>query len=61
MISKNCNDTYGHQYGDRVLRQVSNIIKNSLRREDIVSRYGGEEIIVYMYDIKSIYDVYTRM
>lgn len=58
---KKCNDTYGHQYGDRVLRQVSNIIKNNLRKEDIVSRYGGEEIIVYMYNIKSIYDVYTRM
>lgn len=58
---KKCNDTFGHQYGDKVLRQVSNIIKNNLRDEDIVARYGGEEIIVYMYNVKEINDVYRRM
>ncbi|WP_446898672.1 diguanylate cyclase [Clostridium sp. LBM24168] len=58
---KNCNDTFGHQYGDKVLRLVSSIIKDNLRNEDIVARYGGEEIIVYMYDVKKEEDVYRRM
>lgn len=58
---KLCNDTFGHQYGDKVLRRVSNIIKNNLRCEDLVARYGGEEIIVYMYNIKNVKDVYYRM
>jgi diguanylate cyclase (GGDEF)-like protein len=58
---KKCNDTFGHQYGDKVLRQVSSIIKSNLRNEDIVARYGGEEIIVYMYDVKREEDVYHRM
>lgn len=51
---KKCNDTFGHQYGDEVLKTVSNIIKNSVREEDIVARYGGEEIIIFLYDLNDI-------
>lgn len=58
---KNCNDTFGHQYGDKVLWQVCSIIKSNLRNEDLVARYGGEEIIVYMYDVKKKDDIYRRM
>ncbi|MHC6180616.1 sensor domain-containing diguanylate cyclase [Clostridium sp. JNZ X4-2] len=58
---KSCNDTFGHQYGDVVLKRVSSIIKDKLRKEDMVARYGGEEIIIYMYDIKGVSDVYNRM
>ncbi|MFL0194722.1 diguanylate cyclase [Clostridium sp. WILCCON 0269] len=58
---KRFNDTFGHQYGDVVLKSVSGIIKSSLRKEDLVARYGGEEIIIYMYDIKGTLDVYNRM
>lgn len=58
---KRFNDNFGHQYGDMVLKTVSNIIKSSLRKEDLVARYGGEEIIIYMYDIKGTLDVYNRM
>ena len=58
---KRFNDNFGHQYGDVVLKTVSGIIKNSLRKEDLVARYGGEEIIIYMYDIKGTLDVYNRM
>ncbi|KAA8670510.1 diguanylate cyclase [Clostridium sp. MT-14] len=58
---KNCNDTFGHQCGDMVLKRVSSIIKDNLRKEDMVARYGGEEIIIYMYDIKEMLDVYNRM
>ncbi len=41
------NDTYGHPYGDIVLIKVANIIKNATRANDIVARYGGDEIIIY--------------
>ncbi len=44
---KKVNDTYGHPYGDIVLKEVSSIIKNNTRPNDIVARYGGEEIIIF--------------
>lgn len=58
---KRCNDTYGHQCGDIVLKKISDIIKCNLRKEDIVARYGGEEIIVCMYDVDKPSYVYYRM
>ena len=45
---KRINDTYGHDRGDRVLRGVAQIIKDSVREEDIVVRYGGEEFMVIL-------------
>ncbi|MBV7274076.1 diguanylate cyclase [Clostridium thailandense] len=58
---KKCNDTYGHQCGDSVLKEISSIVKNNLRKKDIVSRYGGEEIIVFMNDISKPSYAYYRM
>lgn len=58
---KICNDTKGHQCGDAVIKKISKVIKDNLREEDICGRYGGEEIIVYMYGVKNIIDVYNRM
>jgi len=43
---KKINDTYGHQIGDKVLQNVSRIIKKLLREKDLVIRYGGEEFII---------------
>lgn len=43
---KKINDTYGHQFGDHVLRQLSVLIKQNTREVDICGRYGGEEFIV---------------
>lgn len=40
---KQVNDTYGHQAGDEVLRNISNVISKTARATDIIGRYGGEE------------------
>lgn len=51
---KTINDTYGHLYGDYVLKEVSNIISENIRTIDVVGRYGGEEFSVLLVntDIK---------
>ncbi len=43
---KQINDNYGHQVGDVVLRDVAGRLKATVRRQDSVSRYGGEEFMV---------------
>lgn len=48
---KEVNDTYGHQFGDYVLREISDIIVNSFRKTDMVYRYGGEELVVILPEI----------
>ncbi len=45
---KNYNDTLGHQAGDLVLKQLANILKDTVRENDIVARYGGEEFAVIL-------------
>lgn len=45
---KKFNDTFGHQAGDAVLRQVAQLLKNSVRATDIVCRYGGEEMSIIL-------------
>jgi len=48
---KKLNDTYGHLAGDAVLKRVAMIMKQELRRDDIPSRYGGEEFVVLLPDV----------
>lgn len=45
---KKFNDTYGHQAGDAVLRQVADTLKKNSRATDIVCRYGGEEMSIIL-------------
>ncbi|HRU39603.1 MAG TPA: sensor domain-containing diguanylate cyclase, partial [Candidatus Goldiibacteriota bacterium] len=45
---KNCNDTYGHLFGDKVLRLLSEFLRENLRDVDIIGRYGGEEFAVIL-------------
>lgn len=48
---KKINDTYGHSIGDEVLKVVSEIYKDAVRSDDIVCRWGGEEILVFLSDV----------
>jgi two-component system cell cycle response regulator len=45
---KNINDSFGHAQGDRILREISDLLKNNVRKIDIVARYGGEEFVVLL-------------
>ena len=45
---KKINDTYGHLAGDAVLKQLSNVVRAKIRREDIFARYGGEEFAIVL-------------
>lgn len=45
---KKINDTYGHQFGDKILVRLSEIIRDSFRKTDYVARYGGEEFAVIL-------------
>lgn len=45
---KKVNDTYGHQYGDYVLKTVASLMKQAFRKTDLLYRYGGEELIIIM-------------
>ncbi len=56
---KNVNDTYGHLTGDGVLRSLSRLLQERLRRTDIIGRYGGEEFGVILLNTKS--DVAARI
>jgi diguanylate cyclase (GGDEF)-like protein len=47
---KAINDTYGHEVGDQVLRQIASVLANSLRSTDFLARYGGDEMALVLPD-----------
>jgi diguanylate cyclase (GGDEF)-like protein len=47
---KSINDTHGHASGDEVLARVARVLGETLRRTDIVGRWGGEELVAVMPD-----------
>lgn len=50
---KRYNDTYGHHIGDEVLKEAAQLIKSTIRRSDIICRYGGDEFSIIMPDIQA--------
>ncbi|RCX23036.1 diguanylate cyclase (GGDEF)-like protein [Fontibacillus phaseoli] len=58
-LFKQVNDTFGHQAGDKILRQVCSIIKSTVRKTDIAARWGGEELAIYLpaADVQSGYQI----
>lgn len=61
---KNINDTYGHDFGDMILKEISMLLKNSLRENDVISRFGGDEFVILLpniTDASQIVNVITKL
>lgn len=50
---KNVNDSYGHAVGDKVIRALSQLLRQRLRKTDSIGRYGGEEFVAVLPDCAS--------
>ncbi len=48
---KHVNDTWGHQCGDLILREVARLLNDEMRDSDLLARYGGEEFLILMSEI----------
>jgi len=51
---KNYNDRNGHEAGNKLLRQLAGILKSSIREEDFLCRYGGEEFLFFLSGVSSL-------
>lgn len=60
---KRINDSHGHLFGDRVLRETAETISANIRSNDVLGRYGGDEFVVVMpgSDAKTALDVAGRV
>ncbi|QKQ26703.1 diguanylate cyclase [Candidatus Reidiella endopervernicosa] len=67
---KSVNDTYGHPVGDRVIKSLSRLLQQRMRRSDLVGRYGGEEFAVILPNtdkqtavrvLDSVREVFSKM
>lgn len=50
-LFKDINDSAGHLTGDEVIKKIANILEQSVRKEDVVIRYGGDEFMMVFFDI----------
>jgi diguanylate cyclase (GGDEF)-like protein len=61
---KSINDSFGHEYGDRLLKEIASCLKSALRLQDTVARLGGDEFIIlidYCKDWTTISSVLERI
>lgn len=56
---KHINDTYGHLAGDAILKQLCQLVKAKIRREDFIARYGGEEFTIILPEIENFNAIMT--
>jgi len=58
---KKVNDTYGHDAGDMVLKGLSEIFVNTVGENDIIFRFGGEEFLIFIPEVKSAVDTLKKI
>lgn len=60
---KRINDNYGHVTGDKVLKKIATVLKESVRENDIVIRYGGDEFLIIFENCKSelVHSIFHRI
>ena len=58
---KKVNDTFGHDAGDIVLKGLSDIFKNSIEKDDIAFRFGGEEFLIFIVNTKNALNTIRRI
>ncbi|MEA3554125.1 MAG: GGDEF domain-containing protein [Campylobacterota bacterium] len=60
---KKVNDTYGHQKGDEVLKNIGQLLNSNVREMDTAARYGGEELAIIMPDtlLNQAFDISDRI
>ena len=56
---KKINDEHGHAFGDLVLIEISNVLKNSVRESDLICRWGGEEFVILLKNCNNV-DAYNK-
>jgi diguanylate cyclase (GGDEF)-like protein len=58
---KKANDVYGHQFGDEVLKQSVKLMEDNIGKEDMIARYGGEEIVIFISQFSDLDEVYNKI
>lgn len=51
---KHINDKFGHAVGDDAIIETAKVLEKSVRKSDIVSRFGGEEFVILLYNVNSV-------
>src|SRR5687768_17846097 len=55
---KEINDTYGHEAGDRALRAVGDVLRATVRQNDLCARFAGDEFIVTLWNCSPEHDAH---